>query len=199
MKESTNPSAIRSKQEITSALLKLMRKYPYPEITVKQIVLETDLARKTFYLNYSSKDDVLDALMNQVIGDYVQALSSSDDEPIAIIFNFCKKNKDLLKLLHKNNMLYLLLLKLNEVLPEHSRKSDMSRNPFAKLMSGLDSDYLIAFNIGAIWNVIFKWVDRGMKDSLEDIRNTIDAYRFTWLAFVGVPSDSIRSTRRCRW
>ena len=176
MKESSNPSSIRSKQEITSALLKLMRKYPYPEITVKQIVLETDLARKTFYLNYSSKDDVLDAIMNQVIGDYVQALSSSDDEPIAIIFNFCKKNKDLLKLLHKNNMLYLLLLKLNEVLPEHSRKSDMSRNPFAKLMTGLDSDYLIAFNIGAIWNVIFKWVDRGMKDSLEDIRNTIDAY-----------------------
>ena len=111
MKESSNPSSIRSKQEITDALLKLMRKYPYSEITVKQIVLETDLARKTFYLNYSSKDDVLDALMNQVIGDYVQALSSSDDEPIAIIFNFCKKNKDLLKLLHKNNMLYLLLLK----------------------------------------------------------------------------------------
>ena len=176
MKETTNPSAIRSKQEITEALLKLMRKYPYPEITVKQIVLETDLARKTFYLNYSSKDDVLDALMNQVIGEYVQTLSSSDDEPIAIIFNFCKKHKELLKLLHKNNMLYLLLLKLNEVLPEHSRSSDMSRNPFARLMSGLDSDYLIAFNIGAIWNVIFKWVDRGMKDSLEDIRNTIDAY-----------------------
>ena len=84
MKESSNPSSIRSKQEITSALLKLMRKYPYPEITVKQIVLETDLARKTFYLNYSSKDDVLDALMNQVIGEYVQALSSSDDDPIAI-------------------------------------------------------------------------------------------------------------------
>jgi len=67
MKESSNPSSIRSKQEITSALLKLMRKYPYPEITVKQIVLETDLARKTFYLNYSSKDDVLDALMNLLL------------------------------------------------------------------------------------------------------------------------------------
>ena len=71
MKESSNPSSIRSKQEITSALLNLMRKYPYSEITVKQIVLETDLARKTFYLNYSSKDDVLDALMNQVIGEYM--------------------------------------------------------------------------------------------------------------------------------
>ena len=58
MKNSQNPSSIRSKKEITDALIKLMQDNPFSEITVKQIVLETGLERKTFYNNFSSKDDV---------------------------------------------------------------------------------------------------------------------------------------------
>ena len=51
MNTTTNPSAIRSRNEITKALIKLMGKHPYSEITVTQIVMETDLVRKTFYRN----------------------------------------------------------------------------------------------------------------------------------------------------
>ena len=59
-----------------------------------------------------------------------------------------------LRIKNKNNMLYLLLLKLNEVIPECNRTMNMSNNPFAKTIGNLDPDYIIAFNIGAIWNVI---------------------------------------------
>ena len=176
MNESTNPSSIRSKKEITDALIKLMQDHPYSEISVKQIVLETNLERKTFYNNFSSKDDVLNSIINNKILDYTQALTSSEDTPFTVIFNFCEKNKALLKLLHKNNMLYLLLLKLNETIPELNEKYDLSDNPFKKLIGSLDPDYLIAFNIGAMWNVIFKWVDRGMKDSPEHIIKTLEEY-----------------------
>ena len=176
MNESQNPSAIRSKKEIYDALLKLMQDHPYSEISVKQIVMETNLVRKTFYLNFSSKDDVLDSILNRKIVEYTQALSESAESPFTVIFDFCEKNKDLLQLLHKNNMLYLMLLKLNETIPEINRTHDLISNPFKKLMESLDPDYLIAFNIGAIWNVIFKWVDRGMKDSPEHIRRTLEEY-----------------------
>ncbi len=94
---------------------------------------------------------------------------------IYILSNFAvyEKNRKLLELLHKNNLLYLLLLKLNEVIPELNRRLDMTNNPFAQMIGYLDPDYLIAFNIGAIWNVIFKWVDRGMKDSPEAIKTVL--------------------------
>ena len=176
MTNSLNPSSIRSKKEITDALLKLMQDHPYSEISVKQIVMETSLVRKTFYLNYTSKDDVLNSVINQVILDYTQALSATSDGPFTVIFDFCEKNKELLQLLHKNKMLYLLLLKLNEVILLFYRTMFMSNNPFAKTIGNLDPDYIIAFNIGAIWNVIFKWVDRGMVDSLDEIKNTIEQY-----------------------
>ncbi|MBF1273734.1 MAG: TetR/AcrR family transcriptional regulator, partial [Oribacterium sinus] len=40
MKKSQNPSAVRSRKEISIALLKLMQEYPYAEISVKQIIME---------------------------------------------------------------------------------------------------------------------------------------------------------------
>ena len=44
------------------------------------------------------------------------------------------------------------------------------------LIGDLDPDYIIAFNAGAIWNIITLWVKRGMKDSPEQIRDTIEQY-----------------------
>ena len=73
-------------------------------------------------------------------------------------------------------MLYLLLLILNKVIPEYSASMDMSRNPFAKLIGDLEPDYIIAFNIGAIWNIICKWAERGMTNSPDEIKNTIEQY-----------------------
>ena len=176
MNETKHPSAIRSKQEFTGALLRLMESHPYTEITVKQIVLETDLVRKTFYRNFSSKDDVLDSILDEVIDEYTQALLECPDDPLSVIFDFCDKNRDLLRILNQNKMLYLLLLRLNEKLPLISNRSDMAENPFVKLMKGLEPDYLIAFNVGAIWNVVFKWVERGMTEPLDDVKKTISTY-----------------------
>ena len=202
MKKSQNPSAVWSRKEISNALLKLMQEYPYAEISVKQIIMETSLARKTFYLNFRSKDDVLESILNELIGEYTAALSKANEKnnpagtkyldeaisvdttgkvdtitnPLSVIFSFCDKNKDLLSLLHKSKMLYLLLLRLNEFLPEYSKTEDMSSNPFVKLMGELEPDYLIAFNVGAIWNVLFKWIDRGMVDSLDSIQETLKKY-----------------------
>lgn len=175
MNESKNPSAIRSKQQITDALLKLMEKYPYNEISVKQIIMETDLVRKTFYRNFSSKDDVLNAYINMKVYEYCQALLDQPD-PLKVVFEFCDKNRNLLKLLHKNEMLHVLLLRLNEIIPQVNENADLERNPFKKLIGELEPDYLIAFNVGAIWNVIFKWVDRGMEEPLENIRSLLREY-----------------------
>ena len=202
MKKSQNPSAVRSRQEISTALLKLMQEHPYAEISVKQIIMETSLARKTFYLNFRSKDDVLESILDELIGEYTAALSKANEEnnragtknldeaisvdatgkvdtitnPLSVIFSFCDKNKAFLSLLHKNKMLYFLLIRLNEFLPEYSKTEDMSSNPFVKLIGELEPDYLIAFNVGAIWNVLFKWIDRRMVDSLDSIQETLKKY-----------------------
>lgn len=176
MNQSQNPSSIRSRKEITEALLKLMELYPYNEISVKQIILETDLARRTFYRNYESKEDVLDSVITDKITEYAEELALNPASPLDVIFSFCEKNRSFLMLLHKNGLLYLLLLKLNTMIPMFNQVTDKSNSMFAQVVGDLEPDYLIAFNVGAIWNVIFKWVDRGMTDSADEIKGTIEEY-----------------------
>ncbi len=176
MNESNNPSSIRSKKQITDALLKLMEKYPYNEISVKQIVLETDLVRKTFYRNFDSKDDVLYSYIRSILLDYFDIVNNARGDVLTTIFEFADRNRDLLLLLDKNDMLHVVLQCLNSFSAEILRNQNKELNPFYKLFDGLDSDYLVSLNIGAIWNVISLWVHRGMNEDPEYVRGTIEAY-----------------------
>ena len=95
-----------------------------------------------------------------------------------------EKDPKLLKLLDKNDMLHILLLRLNESIPRISKTTDMSGNPFIRMFGDLDPDYLIAFNVGAIWNVIFKWVHKGMKESPDQIRDIIRTYILSSVSYI---------------
>ena len=59
-----------------------MEKYPYEEISVKQIVLETDLVRKTFYRNFKSKDDVLRSHIRTILRDYFDIVNNAKGDVI---------------------------------------------------------------------------------------------------------------------
>lgn len=176
MNQRENPIAVKSKKEITQALLKLMEQYPYAEITVKQIVLETRLVRKTFYRNFTSKDDVLDSYINNILKEYTENAVAENADILSVIFDFCIKYKDFLLLLNENNMLYLLLIRLNTYIPSAHIDAVDSSNPFIRCFDGLDPDYLIAFNVGAVWNVICKWIENKMEDPPEKIVKTLKNY-----------------------
>ena len=173
MNPTKNPSALRSKKKITEALLLLMKQYPYTEITVKQILLETDISRKTFYRNFLSKDDVLNSFIDTIFQDYVIAIQQQKQkysliQTLDVIFFFCEKNKEILFILRDNRLLYLLLEKLNMlILNEHNRYiSELQEN---HLESQLFTEYIIYFNIGGVWNLIFRWIENDMCDSINDI------------------------------
>ncbi len=176
MTESTNPSAVRSQAEITEALLALMHQYPYSEITVKQIILEARLARKTFYRNFKSKDDVLRSMIKRTVGEYFDIVSTTQGDMLTTAFSFADRNRELLMLLGKNNMFHIILQCTNEYLPQ-LRESRLSQlTPSVSLFDGPDADYLMMFNIGAVWNVTALWVSRGMTDPPEKVTQMLEQY-----------------------
>lgn len=180
MNPTQNPSALRSKKVITESLLSLMKKYPYAEITVKQILLETDISRKTFYRNFLSKDDVLNSFINTILQDYVNAIQQQQQkysllQTLDLIFDFCEKNKEILFILRDNRLLYLLLEKLNVlILNEHNRY--ISESQENHLESQLLTEYIIYFNIGGVWNLIVRWIENNMRDSVIDIKKSVIFY-----------------------
>lgn len=185
---STNPSALRSKTEITNSLLHLMKEYPYAEISIKQIIMEAHVVRKTFYRNFSDKDDVLDSYLNSIMTEYVTTLQQIKDCGITnvldVIFDFCTLHQDFLLLLHQNHLMYLLLDKWNTFIPSvHDQMID-KKSVFFKSCQGLHMDYILAFNIGSVWNIIMMWIERGMKESPEEIKRTIISYLENMIQFI---------------
>lgn len=188
MNPSKNPSALRSKSEITNALLTLMNQYKYEEISIKQIVLEAHIVRKIFYRNFTDKNDVLDSYIDSIMLKYTQALRQLQDCSITnvldVIFEFCILNKDFLLILQKNHLMHLLLEKWNVFIPNmHNRIVD-KESAFFKTCHSVNTDYVLAFNIGAVWNIIVMWIEHDMKESPEEIRDTIVTYLKSMQQFI---------------
>ena len=180
MNPSQNPSAIRSKREITQALLQLMKIHPFEEITVKQILFESTVARKTFYRNFVSKEDVLDSYIDRILLHYIQSLQETSGCQLSnildIIFTFCIQHREFLFLLQDNKRLHLLLEKWNTCIPTLHRQIVSPSHPMFQSFSEDQVDCIIAFNIGAIWNVIVRWISNEMLDSPDVIRKTLLDY-----------------------
>lgn len=167
MNPTQNPSALRSKKLITETLLNLLKTYPFNEIAVKQILIDAQISRKTFYRNFSSKEDVLSSYIDSILNDYKDTILSLDKASFAdcfdVIFRFCEANRDLLILLKNNKLLHIPMMKLNELLPSLHKEIDIK-------------NHIIYFNIGAIWNVIINWVENDMRDSSESIKQILLDY-----------------------
>lgn len=177
MNPTQNPSALRSKKEITETLLLLMKQYTYHEITVKHILLESKVSRKTFYRNFTSKDDVLISYIDMIIQEYVMRIIEKQDYDILFVFgiiiDFCEEHKEILILLKDNQLFYLLLERWNIQLPQmHKKMIKEVRDD----MKQQEQAYLIAFNIGAIWNVVAMWLENDMKNPPQVLKKILINY-----------------------
>ena len=182
MTETKNPSAIYSQTQIQKALLRLMKKNRYENLTVKEILYEAKIARKTFYRNFTSKADVMDSLVKKTMTQYTQKLLQLENENLDLffdaIFDVVKSNRSFFKLLSRNNLLHLILEELNTYIPviHDMYFSDCS---FFKTLSKQQITFVIAFNIGAIWNVISRWIQEDMKTPKEEIKTGLVKYLST--------------------
>lgn len=63
-----------TRESIQNALIILMGKKEYSEISVTEIVKKAGVSRTAYYRNYSSKDDVLEHFLNEVISVIYNAM-----------------------------------------------------------------------------------------------------------------------------
>lgn len=157
-----------------------MKEYPYHEITVKHILLESGISRKTFYRNFLSKDDILNSYIDSILLEYLEAIREQGTyamiQMLDIIFSFCEKNQEFLFLLRDNELLYLLLMKLNRLIPVEQERITQKDPKHGPGTSSVLSQYIVFFNIGGIWNIIARWVEHDMQDSTADIKKTVIYY-----------------------
>ncbi|MFT9818903.1 TetR/AcrR family transcriptional regulator [Lysinibacillus sp. NPDC056185] len=120
MEKSKNPISIRSRKIIINTLLELMKVKEYSEITITEIVIKAQLARKTFYRNFKSKDDVLNEYVDYLFNKYIHKLANLDNltnfSVTKCYFEFWQEHVSFLKLLVEKQFIILYTKKIRRVL-----------------------------------------------------------------------------------
>ena len=72
----------RVKKRIAEGLFALLRKKDFSEITVTDIVREADVARASYYRNFDSKEQIIEAAMDDLRDQLLGDVDYDDDEQI---------------------------------------------------------------------------------------------------------------------
>lgn len=176
----SNKSAIRSQREIMTALFRLMEQEPYKDISVKQILIEAKAARKTFYRNFTGKEDVLHSMVQNKISDYIEQLTRGNilslEDALDAIFSFCQNNQLFFTVLAHNKLLHILQYELNKELPSFHKARTAHKHFFFQCIDDSEVDYVIYMNIGAIINVLILWIEKGQVQEFTEIKDVLHQF-----------------------
>ena len=141
------------RESITEALLILMKKKSFAQITITEIVQKAGVGRVTFYRNYSSKEDVLVSALNEAGRQWWDAFQAAGRcDYVEALFAHCMTVRDIALLLYKHGLMHLLFQNINETLGPEEGDSELL-------------SYQKSYLAGCVFGVLNEWVRRGMSDS----------------------------------
>lgn len=145
----TDKNDVRDK--FLGALLKLMETKPYSEISIKEICSFAGLSRRTFYNNFTEKDD----LLNHLAEDLVLGFHVTDDfSGIRHIFNYWYELRNIVSLLIENNLWDSISYKISKIYTPLLAKRNWN-----KLLGDYanSKDYFFSFIDAGISRLIYIW------------------------------------------
>ena len=164
----------RTKKCIIDALFVLMEKDHFDDITVTQITQEADIARRTFYLNFNSKYEVLEYYIKILYEEYVQSIlekgTRSFEYDVVQFFEFWKQHSEILYLLEKNERFFILLSEFENILIK-TEHFDFSLW-YERGISKKKHDYIASILSAVLWRVLKRWVQNNMKESVSEVVET---------------------------
>ena len=138
---------------MADALLMLMAKKDYANITISEITQKAGVNRSTFYRNFTSKDNIIKYYFNQIIYKLHSKGSSTppliEDYFLEIFTHYYKYKKELL-LMYKAKITYIILEALNETFS--AIRSDTT----------LENLYATYYHTGGVYNDFLLWFDGEM-------------------------------------
>lgn len=160
----TLASSERQKQ-FEETLLKLMKKQPFKEITVSALCREMEAPRKAFYRYFDSTEDVLYALMDEVLQG---GFSKMEDRlELERFFQFWMERRELLDILEKNS--------LSQKLMDRSYSLILTSE---KLEAMTKKEMIYAGYVSAILTLVIMWHHTGMRQSPEEMKEMVHAMFF---------------------
>lgn len=147
------------KSYITDALLILMEKKAYIDITVGEIVEKAGVNRSTYYRHFEKKEDVIKYFLDKISKDILEwdkAKESSFEEHLTTVYKHYYQHKKQMLSIYKNGLSVLFLDTLKKYLGAETHTNEQT-----------SVQYDIAFHIGGTFNHFMLWFSRNMEDTPE--------------------------------
>ena len=153
---------ISAKNCIMQALIRLMREKPFDQINVSEICKAAGYNRITYYRNFSSKEDILRTMLDDIAVEFQSNMELHRGEHFAAsaarMFQIIQRYAEELTLLHEAHMDFALMETLDRAF--HHTIPDESKEHAA---------FYRAFQSGGYYYVILRWISAGMEESPEQM------------------------------
>jgi AcrR family transcriptional regulator len=157
--------AARTRRALHEALISLILRKGYDDITVQDIIDEADVGRSTFYAHYSGKEDLLRGGFERLRADLAELRSSSSrssegacGEPFAfslVLFQHAEGYKDVYRALAGGSGGAVAIGQIRDVLAEFVREELPSRQD-AAIPRELEREFVLS----AFLSVLTWWLKR---------------------------------------
>lgn len=169
----------RAQQHFINALLELMEKKPFEEITVSELAMKAEYDRRTYYRYFNTMTDILRLYCTQILQEMNQMIMQSGKltlhSGITSYYYFWKKYQFLLERLDQNGLLGYLEEEHDHLLYEAVGKVVQPEIPEEIENAPALSRYAYFFTTGGLWNILVWWCREGMKESPEALCSYIIA------------------------
>jgi len=145
---------------LTEALLLLMKKKDYQDISVTEICEKAGVTRMSFYRNFTSKEEILEKWLFSVTDSFLAAsgISYKNDSPhdyFVKLFTHMKQHREICLTLHRAGLMHLV--------------KDQFDRVFLEIHQDEYDDYKSYFLSGGIYNVFLLWLLNGCREEPEEI------------------------------
>ncbi len=164
-------------EKMKRAFRELLAEKPFIEITVTDVVKRADVARASFYRNYSSTRDLLDAVIDDFFNEFrnnaLPVLSSQNERDwrdfLFRFIYFAEGNQSRLILSQNSNVPMLLI-----------RMSDYAHGLSESIRyENIKDKYSISTRLSVINSVVMRWIDDGKKETPEEIVDYLMSFILT--------------------
>jgi AcrR family transcriptional regulator len=175
-KNKGNTVSGKSKRWMENALLKLMETENYQEITIQEITDNAGLSRRTFYRNYSSKDEILEGCFCKIWMEYRSLIFQQTDLSLPniarVFFTLMRTHLDFLSLVNRHQLLPFFLTKVDELLPPAFDIVKGDSISFSKE----SIQYALIFSSGGFMRILIRWINDGAQKQPEDMAVIIEDF-----------------------
>lgn len=170
---------LKTKKAIYEALVELMQKKKLNSITVTELAAAANINRKTFYTYYSTVNDVLDEVINELISslkDLMYAMSEDynmlSPQTLFAFLNTIMSDVDIVRALFTSDNGNMLFNKLQKALQETLLKELIDNDIKMNIPPG-QYPLISSFVAGGLIYVYYEWITNPNGTSLDEMARTL--------------------------